>query len=73
MSARELFWAYRAGWRDAAASKAESLKYTKHLTRPDLVEAYERGYGDGRIDVVAAMNREMKRVGYVPNPLRDSP
>jgi hypothetical protein len=62
--AGELFISYSRGWRDGACSRPKRPEFVEHKTRPDLRDAYLRGYDVGH----AAYNRDLSayagEVGY---------
>ncbi len=64
MTTQELFWSYRKGWRDGATSKIKDDVHMNHQTRPDLTNAYVRGYDDGATQLTNALNSEAERIGY---------
>lgn len=64
--AAELFMSYSRGWRDGACARPKRREFDEHPTRPDLREAYMKGYDVGH----DAYNRDLlayaATVGYDP-------
>jgi hypothetical protein len=64
--AGELFVSYSRGWRDGACALAKRRDFAEHPTRPDLRDAYMKGYDVGH----DAYNRDLTawaaEVGYDP-------
>lgn len=63
----ERFQMYRRGWKHGAHNAAMT-DYSS--ARPDLKDAYARGYSDGRDAHSLAMGAEARRLGYQPSILR---
>jgi hypothetical protein len=61
---QELYLSYRKGWLDGAQARVKDEKHIKHLTRPDLTNAYERGYTNGFLARSEALQKEADRLGY---------
>jgi hypothetical protein len=59
---RELFMAYRMGWRDRAVGRARRRESFAH--RPDLLAEYDRGEADGAAAASAAASAAAARLGY---------
>ena len=69
----ERFHSYRCGWTDAASGKWQrDPKFASHATRPDIPEAYRKGFEDGERARNEAMRAGCAAYDYVPNPLRSA-
>ncbi len=64
---RELYHAFRKGWRDGAWAKPKDARYILHATRVDLRTQYERGYQSARDAVAVAFMREAERLDHDPS------
>jgi len=63
-TAQERFWSYRSGWGRGAQGKRADPKFAEHPSRPDLSDAYSRGYEDGVLARANALSAEADRLGY---------
>ncbi len=61
---REQYWAYRRGWTDGAKRMRLRKVFVESTKRPDMKEAYERGYADGKKARNDALTKEADRLGH---------
>ncbi len=64
---RELYHAYRTGWRDGVNSRVKDVRYVSHPTRSDLTKQYDRGYQAARDTVAVHFMKEAERLGHNPS------
>ncbi len=55
---------YSRGWRDGACSLAKRPQYVEHSTRPDLRDAYLKGYDVGHAAYGRDLSAYAAEVGY---------
>jgi hypothetical protein len=60
----ELFVSYSRGWRDGACSRGKDPRFTQRTTRPDLREAYLKGYDVGHDAYGRDLTAYAAEVGY---------
>lgn len=70
LAGREHYQSYTRGWIDGAAVHALDERYTRHQTRPDLKQEYEKGYSAGSAARRLALNVAAKRLHWKPSILR---
>ncbi len=66
----ERYAAHMKGWRDGASIKAMDQNFMQHPTRPDLHEAYDIGYGMGRLARGTAGAWASTHYGFTPQIVR---
>jgi hypothetical protein len=69
VQARNLYHAYLAGWKNAAANQMIDSRFSEH-DDGKITDAYAAGYADGKAARVSAFKKAEMVYGYKPSILR---